>query len=159
MDISSVVCCFLVSFNILFLSDGGLHYSNHGFASRLFCSKRYVAPNINFVNVRDLNKVLRFEVFVSDDRQLRAVHLILDFQPLSDKFQDMGHAIKAGDLRLAQIDALAPRFLAQKDIVQVDLPAYRSPHEATVLREETASSRLSLEAEIDQFYLEEEGEE
>ena len=94
MGISYVVYCFLVSFNILFLSDGGLHYSNHGFASRLFCNKRYVTPNINFVNVRDLNKVLRSEVFVSDDRQLRAVHLILDFQPLSDKFQDMGHAIK-----------------------------------------------------------------
>ena len=47
-----------------------------------------MAPNLNLVNVADLNKVLRAEVFVSEDRQLRAIHLILDFKPLFDKFQD-----------------------------------------------------------------------
>ena len=62
-------------------------FSNCGFASGLFfADKRYVAPNLNFVNVLDLSKVLRFEVFVSEDRKLRAVHLILNFKPLSDKF-------------------------------------------------------------------------
>ena len=45
-----------------------------------------MAPNLNFVNIANLNKVVRFKVFVSEDRQLRAVHLILDFQPLSNKF-------------------------------------------------------------------------
>ena len=43
-------------------------------------------PNLNFVNVVDLNRVLRSEVFVSEDRQLRAVNLILDFKPLLDMF-------------------------------------------------------------------------
>ena len=43
-------------------------------------------PSLNLVNVADLNKVLRSEVFVSEDKQLRAVHLILDFEPLSDNF-------------------------------------------------------------------------
>ena len=43
--------------------------------------------------------------------------------------------------------------------MQVELPYCRSPHEATILKEETASSRLSFEAEIDQFHLKEEGEE
>ena len=52
----------------------------------VFAYKKHVAPNLNFVNVTDLNKVLRSEVFVSKDRQLRMVHLILDFVPLSDKF-------------------------------------------------------------------------
>ena len=56
-----------------------------------------MAPNLNFVNVHKLNKVLRFKVFVSEDKQLRVIHLILDFNPLSDKFQDVGHAIRAGD--------------------------------------------------------------
>ena len=70
-----------------------------------------MAPNLNFVNVLDLNKVLRFEVFVSEDRQLRAIHLILDFKPSSDKFQDMGNAIRMGDPRLARIDVLVPKFL------------------------------------------------
>lgn len=50
-------------------------------------------------------------------------------------------------------------ILAREDIVPVELPSRRFPREVTVLREETASSQLSLEAEIDQFRLkEEEGE-
>ena len=57
-----------------------------------------MSPNLNLVDVANLNKVLRANVFVSEDKQLRAVHLILNFKPLFDKFQDMGHAIKAGDL-------------------------------------------------------------
>ena len=114
-----------------------------------------MTPNLNFVNVVDLNKVLRVEVFVSENRQLRAVHLILDFKPLFDKFQDVGHAIRASDPRLAQIDVSVPRFQAREDIVQVELPFHRAPLEATIPREETASTRLSLEVEIDQFLLEE----
>ena len=114
-----------------------------------------MAPNFNFVDVPDLNKVLRSEVFMSEDKQLRAVHLILNFKPLSDKFQDVGNAIRAGDPRLARIDVLVPGFLAGEDIVQVELPSHHSPYEVVALREETASSRLSLEAEIDQFYLKE----
>ena len=43
--------------------------------------------------------------------------------------------------------------------MQVDLPTRCSPREAAVLREETASSQLSLETEIDQFHLEDEREE
>ena len=124
----------------------------------IFADKTHVAPNLNLVNVSDLNKVLRSKVFVSKDRQLRAVHLILDFEPLLDKFQDVGHAIRVGDPRLAWIDVLVPGFLALEDIMLVELPHCYSPHKVAVLREETTSSRLSLEAEIDQFRLEEEGE-
>ena len=102
-----------------------------------------------FRSVTDLNKVLRSEVFVSEDKQLRFVHLILDFQPLFDKFQDIGHTIKGGDPRLARIDVSVPEFLSREDIMSVELPSSRSPHEAVILREETTSSRLSLKAEID----------
>ena len=108
-----------------------------------------MAPNNNFVNIADLNKVLRSEVFVSEDRQLRVVHLILDFQPLSDKFQDVGHAIRIGDPWLAWIDISVPRFLAQEYIVPVKLTSRHFPCKAVVLREELASSWLSHEAEID----------
>ena len=54
-----------------------------------------------------------------------------------------------------------PNFLAREDImlVELPLPSPRSPCEDAVLREETTLSWLSLEAEIDQFHLEEEGEE
>ena len=117
-----------------------------------------MSPNLNLINIVDLNKVLRAKVFVSEDKQLRAIHLILDFKPLSDKFQDMGHAIRANDPRLALIDVLVPRFLAREDIMQVKLPSCHSPRETVVLREETAFSRLSLEVEINWFHLEEERE-
>ena len=43
--------------------------------------------------------------------------------------------------------------------MQVKLPFHHGPLEAVVLREEIASSRLSLEAKIGQFQLEEEREE
>ena len=51
-----------------------------------------------------------------------------------------------------------PRFLAQEDLPPIELPLHWSLCEVAALKEETASSRLSLEAEIEQFHLEEEGE-
>ena len=65
-----------------------------------------MAPNLNFINVLDLNSVLRSEVFMSENRKLRVVHLILDFKPLFDKFQDVGNIIRMGDPWLDQIDVL-----------------------------------------------------
>ena len=120
-------------------------------SSVVFVDKRHVTPRLSLVNVANLNKVLRSKVFVSKDRQLRAVHLILDFKPILDNFQEVGHAIKAGDPRLHRIDISIPRFLACKDVVPVKLPSQRVLPEAAVPREETASLRLSLEKEIDQF--------
>ena len=80
--------------------------------SSFLTNKRYMAPNLSFVNIPDLNRVLRSEVFVSEDKQLRAVYLILDFKPLSVKFQDIDNAIRVGDPRLVRIDVSVPRFLA-----------------------------------------------
>ena len=71
----------------------------------------------------------------------------------------MGHAIRAGDPRLARIDISVLGFLAREDLPPVELPFHCSPREVVAPREETAFSCLSLEAEIDQFRLEEEGEE
>ena len=123
----------------------------------VFVDKRHVAATLNLINVANLKKVLRFEVFVSEDRQLRAVHVILNFEPISDKFQDVGHAIRVYNPRLALKDVLVPGFLARDYIVLVELPSYRASRETLAFREETASSLL--EAEIDQFHLEEEREE
>jgi len=63
--------------------------------------------------------VLRSEVFVSGDRQLRAVHLILDFEPLSDKFQDMGNAIRVGDPWLARIGISVSSSLPEKTLCKL----------------------------------------
>ena len=115
--------------------------SNCGFASWIFffffffVDKRYITLNLNVVNVPNLNRVLRFEMFVSEDKKLRVVHLLLDFKPLFDKFQDMGNAIRKGDPRLAQIDVSMPKFLARKGTMQVELPSHRYPREEAVPRE------------------------
>ena len=82
---------------------------------------------------------------------MRAVHFILDFEPLSDNFQEVDHAIRAGDPRLRRIDVSVPRFLAREDVVPTELPPLLAFLEVVAPREEIASSRLSLEEEIDQF--------
>ena len=108
-----------------------------------------------------LNYLLRSEIFVSEDRQLRAVHLILDFEPISRVFQDIGHTIRAGDPRINHIDVSKPNFLAQDNLPPVRLPVQQIPPQLVVplqqvpleasveAEEEIASSRLSLEEEID----------
>ena len=100
---------------------------------------------------------------MSEDCQLRAVHLILDFEPISRVFQEIGHAIRARDPRIHRIDISKPDFLAREDLPPVRLlvqqilppfiiPLRQVPLEAPVAAEkEIASSQLSLEKEIDQF--------
>ena len=101
--------------------------------------------------------MLRSKIFISEDRQLRTVHLILDYKPLSRIFQDTCQAIRVGDPRLARIDVSMPGFLARRDLPPVKLHIQRVSQEVAVLREETAFTHLSLEAEIDQFHPKEEG--
>ena len=110
------------------------------------------------VNVQALNYLLRFEIFVSEDGQLRAAHLILDYEPLSHAFVDMGQAIRARSPRLTRIDVSKPGFLARRDLPPVQLPPQRVLQEVAALGEGVDSSHSSLEAEIDQFCFTEEGE-
>ena len=81
-------------------------------SSTVFTYKRHVASRLSLINVASLNRMLRSEIFVSEDGQLQAVHLILDFETLSNIFQDVGQAIRAGNSRLRQIDVSRPSFLA-----------------------------------------------
>ena len=120
------------------------------------------------MNVPALNYLLRSEIYVSEDGQLRAAHLVLGYQPLSSSFQAIGHAIRAGSPRLARIDVSQDGFLADHDLPPVVLPGVRNPYLAEQLpppddpgvavqvEEEAESSRLSLEEEIDEFHFEEE---
>ena len=92
----------------------------------------------------------------------------MGYRPLTRSFQAIGHAIRAGSPRLTRIDVSKPKFLAQQDLKPVVLPSVRDPPPAVQLpppdnlevaaqaEEETESSRLSLEEEIDEFYFEEE---
>ena len=94
---------------------------------------------------------------MSEDRQLRAVHLILDFEPISRVFQEIGHAIRVGDPLINRIDVSKPDFLAREDLPPVKLPVQQIPppliiplqqvplEAPVVAEEEIASSRLSLD--------------
>ena len=94
---------------------------------------------------------------------MRAVHLILDFEPISRVFQEIGHAIRAGDPRINRIDVSKPDFLAREDLPPVKLPVQQIPPPLIIslqqvplevpvaVEEEIASSWLSLEEEINQF--------
>ena len=94
---------------------------------------------------------------------MRAVHLILDFEPISRVFQEIGHAIRARNPRINRIDVSKPDFLAREDLPFVKLPVQQIPPPLIIplqqvpletpvaAKEEIASSRLSLEEEIDLF--------
>ena len=85
----------------------------------VFADKVHTTLRISLVNVQALNYLLRFEIFVSEDGQLQAAHLILDYEPLSCAFMDVGQAIRAGNPRLACIDVSKPGFLARRDLPPV----------------------------------------
>ena len=89
------------------------------FFSDNFADKEHVSPKFSLVNVPGLNYLLRSKIFVSEDGQLRAAHLILDYEPLSRIFQDAGQALRVGSSRLARIDVSEPGFLAQIDLSPV----------------------------------------
>ena len=98
---------------------------------------------------------------MNDDRQLRAVHLILDYEPISRTFLDVGNSIRANDYRLARIDVSWPGFLAPHDLPAVDHPISQGiPFPVQPLQqvplgqaivEEGAASSSSFEEEIDRF--------
>ena len=82
--------------------------------------KNHVSPRLSLTNVAALNYLLRSRIFVNGDGQLRVVHLILDYEPLSNIFQEVGNAIRANDYRLAHIDVSRPHFLAPYNLPLVD---------------------------------------
>ena len=103
---------------------------------------------------------------MNSDGQLRAVHLILDFEPISRSFLDVDNSIRAGNHRLARIDVSRPNFLALYDLPPVDhpipqgipltvQPLQQVPLGEAIIGEGTTSSS-SLKQEIDRFQFEEE---
>jgi len=51
-----------------------------------FADKYSAILNLNLINERDLTKILKVEIFVHKDGQLRAAHLILCYDPISSSF-------------------------------------------------------------------------
>ena len=111
---------FLLSFH-LFLAMIFVDLTMISF-SDISANKNHVALRLTLTNVQALNYLLRSEIFVSEDGQLQAALLILDYEPLSRIFQDVGQAIKVGNSRLAQIDISKLGFLAWRDLPPVTRP-------------------------------------
>ena len=90
----------------------------------------------------------------------------MDYEPLSNTFQEIGNAIKENDYRLARIDVSRPNFLASYDLlpaghpISQGVPLAAPPIQQAPLRaaaaEEGVASSSSLEKEIDKFQFEEE---
>ena len=126
----------------------------------------YTNPKLSLINVPALNYLLRSQIFVNDNGQLCAIHLILDYEPISRTFLDVGNSIRANDHRLARIDVSRPGFLAPHNLPPVDHPIPQGiPFAAQPLQqvplgqaivEEGAASSSSLEEKIDRFQFEEE---
>ena len=76
-----------------------------------FTDKRATIPNFNLVNQSSLDKILKVELFIHTDGQLRAAHLILDHILISFSFQALKCQIKARDPRLHLINVPMPGFL------------------------------------------------
>ena len=136
--------------------------------SNFFADKDHVSPKLSLVNVPRLKFLLRSEIFVSEDNQLWAAHLILGYEPLSRIYQDADQALKVGNPQLARIDVSKPRFLARQDLLLVVLPAQQKPPQFAILLQQVpftavavaeeiaSSSHLSLEEEIYRFHFAEE---
>ena len=69
------------------------------------------------MNFTDLNRILKFEIFVHNDGQLRAAHVILRFKPISSHFYSLRHVIKAKDARLVGIDMGVVGFIQKTPLV------------------------------------------
>ena len=97
-----------------------------------FTDKEHVSLKISYVNVPELNFLLKSEIFVSEDRQLQAAYLILVYEPLSCIYQDAGQALRVGNPCLARIDVSKLGFLARQDLPPVVLPAQLNPPQFVV---------------------------
>ena len=120
-----------------------------------FVDKITAIPNFSLVNQQSLDKILKAEVFVHIDRQLKATHLILDYIPISKSFQALRCVFKERDPRLHRISVATPGFLTTspipkgvlttgpilEGIPKVELP---SQHAA---EEEASSSQLLTKGE------------
>ena len=73
--------------------------------------------DIRTVHVWDLNFVLRFEIFVHWDGQLRASHLILGVDPVYSTWQSFNKALLVDSPLLSYIDVRHVNFLPPKFIV------------------------------------------
>ncbi|XP_065628883.1 uncharacterized protein LOC136067250 [Quercus suber] len=121
---------------------------------------RVFAPDIRVVHVRDLNFVLRSEIFVHADGQLRASHLILGVDPVYTTWQNFSQSLLVDSPLLSYIDVrhanfLPPKFtageareLGPRHICSDEIPPVRdeSAERVSRARRERAHEQIQQEA-------------
>lgn len=111
--------------------------------------KNFTSPNFSLVNEVDLNRILRFEIFLHKDGQLCAAHVILRYEPISSSFESPKNVIKAKDPRLHQIEVTVPTFLTKpspKGTHQIELLDQRA-----VVEEVVSSNSMQEEETVGLF--------
>lgn len=63
------------------------------------------------MQVKELNVILRFEIFVYYDGRLRASHKILGYIPSYTSYEDSSDALSFGSPLLSYLDIRLPSFL------------------------------------------------
>ena len=93
------------------------------------------------MHIRDLNFVLKSEIFVHWDGQLRASHLILGVDPVYSTWQAFSQVLLVDSLLLSYIDVRHANYLPPKFMVGEarDLgPWYTCSDELAPIRDESA---------------------
>lgn len=109
------------------------------------------------MNFNLLNQVLRSEIFLHRDGQLRAFHVILGFKPISNRFQVFNHMIKAKDACLSLVDVAVEGFIRKPPPAGTQLVELLTLQETHPVVEEVAS--LDDKAETQSKEVEEESKE
>ena len=68
-------------------------------------------PDISTIHAKDLNFILRSEIYVHWDGQLRASHLILGIEPVYSIWQNFKQALLVDNPLLSYIDVRYANFL------------------------------------------------
>lgn len=112
-----------------------------------FVDKHSIIPNLNLVDVPDLTKILKSEIFIHSNRQLRVVHIFLGYNPFSSSFQAPNYVIKARDPLLHQINVVVLGFLVPspvpEGVQQIELSFQR------IAEEGATPSQLAIKEEED----------
>ena len=104
--------------------------------------------SLRLVNKANLDRVLRFEVYVNEsDCQLRAVHLILGYTLISRAFQAPRCVIRAKDPRLHRISVAYEGFVVPEGIPLPKYPPLTQPLPVATLAAGATSSPPILQVE------------
>ena len=100
-------------------------------------------PSLRLVNKASLDRILQAEVYVNElDGQLRAVHLILGYTPISRAFQALRCVIRVRDPRLHRISVAYKGFVVPQGIPLPRYPPLTQPLPVATLAAGATSSQL-----------------